>query len=209
MIYNTDVDIDLGDRDQLLKLIEHVPAAMRHVNPQRKHGTGVYVQPIPYDPFLDAATIDYREAEDRGYFKLDLLNVYVYQYVRDETHLNSLMREPDWNMLSDRTQVEKLIHLNNHYNSLVHCPEPVNSIPRLAMFLAIIRPAKRHLLGLSWDEVAKTVWDRDVDGYTFRKSHAVAYAQLVVIHMNMLSEGIDTAVWAEPPVSNTASFLPE
>ena len=66
-------------------------------------------------------------------------------------------------------------------------PEPIDSIPRLAMFLAAIRPAKKHLIGLPWREVAKTIWDKGSDGYSFKKSHAIAYAQLVVVHMNLLT----------------------
>ena len=65
-------------------------------------------------------------------------------------------------------------------------PEPVDSIPRLAMFLALIRPAKKHLIGKTWREVSQTIWDRENDGYSFKKSHAIAYAQLVVVHMNLL-----------------------
>jgi hypothetical protein len=67
-------------------------------------------------------------------------------------------------------------------------PSSVDSIPRLAMFLALIRPAKRHLIGQSWNEVSKTIWDKNNDGYSFKKSHAVAYAHLVVVHMNLLEE---------------------
>jgi hypothetical protein len=67
-------------------------------------------------------------------------------------------------------------------------PEAVNSIPRMAMFLSVIRPAKRHLIGKPWTEVASTVWDRPSDdSYYFKKSHAVAYAHLVVINMNLLN----------------------
>jgi hypothetical protein len=70
-------------------------------------------------------------------------------------------------------------------------PEPINSIPRLAMFLAAIRPAKRHLLGKTWKEINKTVWDKDLTGYSFKRSHAVAYSQLVVVHMNLIKEQND------------------
>ncbi len=56
------------------------------------------------------------------------------------------------------------------------------------MFLSIIRPAKKHLIGLTWAEVAKTVWDKGTDGYSFKKSHAIAYAHLVVVHMNLIDE---------------------
>ncbi len=188
MRIDSDIDIDFGDRDKLLSLIKHTPAAMRNVTPNRKHATGVYVTDIPYDPINDMASIDYTEADKRGYFKLDLLNVHVYSQVRDEMHLIELMGDPNWSRLKDKNFVEKLIHLNNQYYNLQKMPEPIDSIPRLAMFLAVIRPGKKHLIGKNWVEVAKTVWDKGTDGYTFKKSHSLAYSQLVVVHMNLLCE---------------------
>lgn len=188
MIFDSDIDIDFADRSQILQHIKHIPAAMRKVHPIRKHATGVHITDIPYDAVNDMANIDYSEAESRGYFKLDLLNVHVYNQVRDEQHLVELMREPAWTKLNDRNFVEKLIHLGNHYDTVRKMPEPVNSIPRLAMLLAIIRPGKKHLIGLPWKEVAKSVWDKGTDGYTFKKSHSLAYSQLVVVHMNLLCE---------------------
>jgi hypothetical protein len=186
MKFNSDIDIDFGSRDKILEHIKHIPAAMRRANPIRKHATGIHVTDIPYDAINNMANIDYSIAESRGYLKLDLLNVHVYDKVRDEQHLTELMREPNWDKLNDREFVEKLIHLGNHYQSIQRMPEPVDSIPRLAMFLAIIRPAKKHLIGLPWREVAKTVWDKNDEGYSFKKSHSVGYAHLVVVHMNLL-----------------------
>lgn len=188
MKFNSDIDIDFGDREKILSLIEHIPASMRKVSPIRKHATGVYVTEVPYDPVNDMAAIDYAEAEDRGYLKLDFLNVHVYNQVRDETHLVELMREPDWSHLKNKDFVAKLIHLNNQYSTIRSMPEPIDSLTRLAMFLAIIRPGKKHLIGKSWREIARTVWDKDSTGYTFKKSHAIAYAQLVAVHMNLLEE---------------------
>lgn len=188
MKFKSDIDIDFGDREKILSVIEHTPAAMRKVSPMRKHATGVHVTQVPYDPVYDMSSIDYAEAENRGYFKLDLLNVHVYNQVRDERHLIELMRDSDWSRLKNKDFVEKLIHLGNQYNALRSMPEPVDSIPRLAMFLALIRPGKKHLQGKPWKEVAKTVWDKGNDGYTFKKSHAIAYAHLVVVHMNLLEE---------------------
>lgn len=190
MRFQSDVDIDFGNREDILQHIKHIPASMRKVTPIRKHATGVHITDIPYDSLTDMANIDYADAEARGYFKLDLLNVHVYNHVRDEAHLINLMREPDWSKLDDRIFVEKLIHLSNHYYNIKKMIEPINSIPRLAMFLAVIRPAKKHLVGRSWKEVAKTVWDKEDGGYSFKKSHAVAYANLVVVHMNLLAEGL-------------------
>ena len=191
MRIDADVDIDLPDRDKLLAVIKHIPASMRNVNPIRKHSTGVHITDIPYDPVNDMASIDYKEAEQRGYFKLDLLNVHVYSQVKNEEHLIQLMYEPDWTMLNDRATVEQLIHLGNSFDLMRRMPEPINSIPRLAMFLAVIRPAKRHLLGKTWKEVNETVWEKDQTGYSFKRSHAVAFAQLVVVHMNLLRENND------------------
>lgn len=187
MKFNSDIDIDLGDRDKLLSLIDHTPASIRK-DEVKKHNTGIYVTNIPYDPVINASALDYDEAEKRGYVKLDLLNVHVYNQIKNEEHLVKLMSEPDWTKLKDSAFVGKLIHLSNHYNNLQKMPEPVNSIPRLAMFLAAIRPGKKHLIGLSWSEVSKTIWDKEEGVYSFKKSHAVAYAQLVTVHMNLLVE---------------------
>ena len=189
MKFNSDIDIDFGNRDKILEHIKHIPASMRNVNPIRKHATGIYVTDVPYDSEYDMCNLDYTTAENRGYLKLDFLNVHIYEQVKDEKHLESLMREPNWDMLKDRETVEQLIHLSNHYQSLQRMPEPVDSIPRLAMFLAVIRPAKKHLIGKSWKTIAESVWEKESDGYHFKKSHSVAYANLVVVHMNLLSEG--------------------
>lgn len=193
MKFSADIDIDFADREAVLKVIKHVPAAMDRNGEWVKHNTGVYVNPIPADPFTGIANIDYQNAEAIGYIKLDLLNVNVYNQVRNEEHLNELMlKEPNWGLLNDKAFVERVIHIGNHYDIINRMPEPIISIPRMAMFIAIIRPAKRHLIGLSWKEVAATIWDKPTnDLYFFKKAHAVSYAQLVAVHMNLLTESAD------------------
>lgn len=190
MKFKSDIDIDFADREQILQLIQHTPASQRKNNSMVAHNTGVYVTNMPVDPFTGLASIDYETAEDRGYVKLDFLNVNLYKSVRDEQHLNQLMAQaPDWARFNtDQAFFEQLIHVGNHWNLLHRMPEPVDSIPRLAMFLSVIRPAKRHLEGLAWQAVAQQVWTRpDDDSYYFKKSHAVAYAHLVVVNMNLIS----------------------
>jgi hypothetical protein len=186
--FSADIDIDFADRDQILKHIRYTSAAIERNGEWAKHNTGIYMNPVPYDPFTNIANIDYETAEALGYIKLDLLNVHVYGLIKDEAHLNDLiLQEPRWELLNDRTFVEKLIHIGNHYDLIKRMPDTITSIPRMAMFLSIIRPAKRHLIGLSWKEVAKTIWDKPLDdSYFFKKSHAVSYAQLVAVHMNLL-----------------------
>lgn len=188
MSFKSDIDIDFGSKEKILEIIPHIPAAMRKVHPIRKHATGIHVTDIPYDAVHNMANIDYTEAEDRGYLKIDLLNVHVYTQVKDENHLIDLMKEPKWGKLADKSFVEKLVHLNGQYYNLVKMPEPIDSIDKLAMFLAIIRPGKKHLIGYPWDIVSQTVWDKGTGGYTFKKSHSISYSYLVVVHMNLLCE---------------------
>lgn len=186
--FTSDVDIDFADRQQVLNLIPHVGASILNDHGQMvQHNTGVYVTEIPKDLTVNRSTIDYKQAEQRGYIKLDFLNVGLYQQVNSEQHLTELLeREPPWHRLYDPDFCSQLIHIGNHYDTLIKMPEAVNSIPRLAMFLAVIRPAKRHLIGLPWSEVAKTVWNKPSDNsYYFKKSHSVSYAHLVVVNMNL------------------------
>ena len=188
MKFKSDIDIDFADRAKILAVLPHTSASIIRDGKLTKHNTGVYFTGIPQDPFAAQASLDYNMAEDLGYVKLDFLNVNLYNQVRDEAHLVQLMAcEPDWAKLYDPEFCQQLMHIGAHYETLIRMPEAVNSIPRLAMFLAVIRPAKRHLIGLPWKEVATTIWDQPSDGsYAFKRSHSVAYSQLVAVHMNLL-----------------------
>lgn len=187
MKFKSDIDIDFANREQILSLLKHTPAGIIKDDKLSRHNTGVYFTDIPVDPFSGCASLDYQVAEDRGYMKLDFLNVNLYSRVRDEAHLIELMTaEPPWDKIYEREFCEQLIHIGNHYDTLIKMPEAVNSIPRMAMFLSVIRPAKRHLIGQKWANVATTVWERPTDdSYYFKKSHAVAYATLVAVNMNL------------------------
>tara|TARA_B100000683_G_scaffold271520_1_gene312790 strand:+ start:400 stop:990 length:591 start_codon:yes stop_codon:yes gene_type:complete len=183
-----DVDIDFYDRDNTLKLFRHTPASMIREGKSEKHKTGVYFHAVPEHPVTGHASLDYKDAEDRGYFKIDCLNVNIYKEVKSEQELVELMiQEPDWDMLKDQKTVDTLFHLNGHYN-IVQKLQP-KSIEQLAAVLAIIRPAKRQLMYKDWNEIMKQVWVRPTDGsYFFKKSHAVAYAQAIVVQMNLIQK---------------------
>ena len=182
-----DIDIDFADRNIILNKIQHRVAKL---DTGKKHNTGVYVTEIPHNPFNEIATIDHKEADDRGYFKLDFLNVSIYKDVEDETHLMSLMRkEPLWELLEHKDFVDKVFHLSGH-DSLLKQLKPT-SVEQLAATLAIIRPAKRHLSNKSWETIINEVWTKPTNGeYYFKKAHAVSYAMACVIHMNLLCEQI-------------------
>lgn len=185
MKFKSDIDIDFGDRTKILSLIKHRTASIDSTTP---HNTGVYVTEIPYDPLTNRSTIDYHVAEDRGYIKLDLLNVNIYNQIQSEAELIELMSQaPEWHKLLEKEFCQQLIHIGNHYNTILKMPEPIATISDLAMFLAIIRPGKRDLIGKPWATIAKTIWTATNDGYYFKRAHAISYAHLVVINMNLLS----------------------
>jgi hypothetical protein len=186
---SADIDIDLADRDQLLKLITAVPAMQIQDGKIRKHNSGVYVTDIPYDPVNQCSAIDYEQAEARGYFKIDLLNMSVYNLVTSpEQYEELLSQEPKWTRLhADTEWAKQLVHVGN-YTELLKTMKP-DSIPRMAAFISIIRPGKAHLQNRPWAEVFDSVWDGDSSrGFVFKKAHALGYAKLVTLHMNLLSQ---------------------
>lgn len=184
-----DIDIDFFDRSKALSLFDHRVASRDDNGVLKPHNTGIYVTEIPKD-IDNMSTIDYKEAEDRGYFKVDFLNVSVYKNVRDEAHLITLMeQEPLWDLLEQDEFVNLLFHVNGHGNILREMKP--RTVEELAAVLAIIRPAKRYLIGKTWDQVLKEVWVKpDNDEYFFKKSHAIAYAQVIVVQMNLICESI-------------------
>ncbi len=185
-----DIDIDFADRELILKKIDHITASIRDNSNYKKHNTGIYCTAVPHNPFTGQSTLDYKEAEERGYFKIDLLNVSVYKDVRNEEHLIELMNtEPLWDLLLQDEFVNLLFHLNGHGTVLRKtCP---TSVEQLGAVLAMIRPAKRHLIGQDWTTIMKEVWIRPTtDEYYFKKAHAIAYAVAIVVQMNLICEKI-------------------
>ena len=184
-----DIDIDFADRDIILSSLKHRVAKL---NTGKKHNTGVYATEIPHNPVDNLSTIEHKTAEDRGYFKLDFLNVSIYKDVKDEAHLQELMeREPLWQLLEHKDFVDQVFHLNGH-DSLLKQLKPT-SVEQLAATLAIIRPAKRHLANESWETIHNEVWTKPTnEEYFFKKAHAFAYAVSVIVHMNLLCEQLSS-----------------
>jgi hypothetical protein len=186
---SADIDIDFADRDQILNLIKHIPARQLVNQQVRRHNSGVYVTAIPWDPVNRCASIDYESAEQRGYFKIDFLNMHVYKLLQSPAHYEQMLAAtPPWHRLWQEPEwAKQLVHIGE-YTDLLASMKP-DSIPRMAAFISIIRPGKAHLQNKSWTEVFASVWDGDSSrGYTFKKSHSIGYAQLVSLHMNLLNQ---------------------
>jgi DNA polymerase III alpha subunit len=188
-VIDFDVDIDMANRDDILRVLPHVPASIEKDGSYTRHNTGVYFQNIPVLPLEQIAALDYKAAEQAGFFKVDFLNNHVYKNVRDEAHLDQLVQaEPMWELLQHTEVIETLFHVSN-YAPLVKSYAP-QSLEELAMLLAIIRPGKKHLQGQPWHTIRETVWEKPQNsGYHFRKCHAFSYAMVIVVQLNLLAQG--------------------
>ena len=187
-----DIDIDFADRNKALAVLKHVRASRFDKKEQKlvPHNTGVYFHAVPKYSKDDLCSLDYDSAEEMGFFKIDFLNVGIYEGVRSEEHLIQLMEtEPLWDLLEQDEFTQLLFHVNGH-GSILRKSKP-KSIEQLAAVLAMIRPAKRNLIGKDWTTIMNEVWTKpDNDEYYFKKSHAIAYATAVVVQMNLICENI-------------------
>jgi DNA polymerase III alpha subunit len=185
-----DIDIDFIDREQALKLFKHTVASRNDGDRLVKHNTGVYLHEVPVDAVTSLCSVPYEQAEEQEFFKIDFLNVGLYNGVRNEEHLIQLMEtEPLWDLLLQDDFNNLLFHVNGH-GSILREMQPA-SIEQLAAVLAMIRPAKRHLIGKDWSTVMKEVWTKpETNDYYFKKSHATAYAVAIVVQMNLICESI-------------------
>ena len=191
MKINFDVDIDMADRDKFLKLVDVIPASIKRDGEFEKHNTGVYFQNIPKFPLEGYSTIDHKQAEQEGWFKVDFLNNHIYKGIRDEQHLDKLIAtEPVWELFKHKEVVEQLFHISNHFDILSKYPP--KSLEDLAIILAIIRPGKRHLVGKTWEEIKADVWIKPDDNtYFFKKSHSYGYALAIIVQLNLICELLD------------------
>jgi len=186
-----DIDIDFADRTLALNKIRYVTASIKDGSTFKKHNTGIYCHRIPFNPVTGLSTIDYKEAEQRGYFKLDFLNVNVYNGIKDNEHLLRLMEvKPLWDLLENNEFTDLLFHLNGHTDILKKTLP--TSVEQLAAVLAMIRPAKRYLIGKDWITIMNEVWVKpDTGEYYFKKSHAISYAMAIIVQMNLICEQLE------------------
>lgn len=157
----------------------------------RPHPCGVYPQNIPQDPVTKLAAIPYSTAEDLGYLKIDMLHLNIYAGLKSHDEVVEMANtEPDWSLLRIERNVEKLFQLSKHYK-LISTVQPTSLI-ELADCMALIRPGKAQLLPIyirNREEARKALYFKDDTGYTFKKAHAIAYALVVVVQLNLIEAG--------------------
>lgn len=192
MIRRGDVDIDFANRTLALSVLEHIPASIVQNSKIEKHNTGVYFHAVPTDPVSLQSSVDYKQADEKGWFKIDILNVGVYEQVKSEKHLLDLIdAELDWSLFENSEFTSKLIHLGN-YSDLLKQLKP-KSLSDIAMVLAMIRPGKKHLIDkckkFGFKSIEDEIWtDTNNQAYSFKKSHSFGYALLVKVHASLIVE---------------------
>lgn len=187
-----DIDIDFQTNFDANKIFDTaIPASMVKKNELVKHPCGQYFQNIAKDVITGLSAIPYEEAELLGYIKIDFLHLSSLNLVDSKEELRALLKKPPkWELLHKKENTMKLLHINRHFD-LVNLVRPT-SIIELADCLALIRPGKRELLSryLRSPEVVRGVLYvvGGDDKYVFKKSHAIAYASMIVIQLHLIEQ---------------------
>jgi DNA polymerase III alpha subunit len=155
------------------------------------HPCGVYPQAMARDPLTGLAAIPYEDAEDLGYLKVDFLHLNVYQHFKTRKEIEDLLKvEPDWNLLQLPSTWPQLFQLSKH-GELLQKVKPKDLLS-LADVMALIRPGKKGLLGLYLKEkeaCRRVLYAKDDEGYSFKKSHALAYSLVVWLQLHLIAQG--------------------
>jgi hypothetical protein len=185
MTFKPDVDIEVKDRDSITTLLPHVAASQIAGNTLVKHNTGIYLQNIPVNPINGFSAFPYDIAEALNYQKIDLLQCpYPYNRITSMEHLQELLDSPiDWKWFRNVNFVSTLFHCGGTVNKKLSVADMIvfyepKSITDIACLIAIKLPAKRDLIGESWNVIRERIWKK-VDGIYFKKSHSIAYALVV------------------------------
>jgi len=184
-----DVDIDIAPNFNRA-LFPWVRASVVRDDMLTPHPCGMYPQRIPQDPVTRLAAVPYDAAEDLGYLKIDFLHLNVYSHFQTRAEIDELLAlEPDWSLLQLPSNHEKLFQLSNH-GELLQKLKPT-SLLDLADVLALIRPGKKQLVALYLKDksMARTLlWARDDSGYSFKKSHALGYAYVILLQLHLIEQ---------------------
>jgi DNA polymerase III alpha subunit len=186
-----DVDVDVTPSFRPEKHFPNwVKAAVLKDQKLTAHPCGVYPQAIAKDPLSGLAAIPYDDAEELGFLKVDFLHLDFYKNFSTRQEIDDLLKiDPDWTMLQLPSTWPKLFQLSKH-GELLAKVKP-KSIIELADCMALIRPGKKGLIGLYMKEreaCRRALYAKDESGYSFKKSHACAYALVVILQLHLIAQ---------------------
>lgn len=189
-----DVDIDLRSDTPIRKIFPNWVPAMQVVNNRAmKHACGIHPQGIPVDPLSGIAAIPYKEAATAGYFKIDMLHNTIYSHFESKMEIDALLEiEPPWELLKSPGIVRQLFQLSKHWD-LVKTIQP-KTVEDLADAIALIRPGKQNLVKLyarDKEQARELLYSLNDETYSFKKSHSIAYALVIVLQLHLINAGVD------------------
>ena len=207
-MFKADIDIDVVSSAKIENLFPTSIRASNVMNNELKpHPCGFYFQNMPVDAVTGLAAIPYNEAEELGFLKIDFLHNDIFSQISSRAELKALIDvEPNWSLLENEKVVKNLFHVGRHFD-LLQTVKP-KSILTLADCLALIRPGKRDLLNayrVSPDKIRSILYSSDENGYSFKKSHAIAYALVIVIQLHLIVKSGSVPV-AEQSLLSSFSF---
>jgi hypothetical protein len=189
---NADIDIDTPASFDPTQIFSWLRASMVKDGVLSPHPCGVHPQTIPKDPISGLAAIPYKQAQEHDYFKIDFLHLGVYDNFSSREEIDALLElEPDWSLLTDEVAQQKLFQLSKH-GDILNVVQPKN-IEELADVLALIRPGKRQLLKLYMahrESTRRILYAKDEHGYSFKKSHSIAYALVIKLQLLLIQAGV-------------------
>ncbi|MBT8449363.1 MAG: DUF5312 domain-containing protein [Gammaproteobacteria bacterium] len=182
-----DIDIDVRSITQRDSYGVRAIIYNEQTHDMRPHPSGYYIDSdVPVDPETGMSTVSFKDMEAVGYNKVDLLTNSSYDmFTSKKEVLTALHTEPEWELLSNEKFVSTLPHVSAHHE-LLSIVQP-RSIEVLAEVLALIRPAKMKYIDKyieNPDAVRPNLYRKAKSGYYIKKSHAVAYAHMIVCVMN-------------------------
>src|SRR6478736_4208184 len=140
-----DIDIDVQTNFRPEKIIDVIRASQIEKGELKPHNAGVYLQTMPKDSLTGLAAIPYKQAEEYGFIKFDMLHLNLLNFFKSKDEMLKLMEvEPNWKLLEEREFVEKLFHLSKQFDT-VYKVKP-KSVIALADVLMLIRPHKVFLI---------------------------------------------------------------
>lgn len=188
-----DIDIDTQSKFDPIKIFNNcIKATVVKDDKINPHPCGVYFQNMPKNPISGLAAIPYDVAKDLDYLKIDFLHLSVYDNFQSREEIEELLKiEPDWNLLLIPSIVEKLFQMSKNAEILLKLKP--KSIEDLADAIALIRPGKKEILNLylaNKQAARRMLYAKDDSGYSFKKSHALAYSMVIVLQMHCIDAGI-------------------
>jgi len=187
-----DIDIDTVPSFNPLSIFPWVRSSVVRDQTLTPHPCGFHPQFIPKDFQTGLSAIPYDKAEDLGFMKLDFLHLHVYEHFNSRREIEQLLEvEPDWGILLLPEKQTKLFQLAKH-GEILNAIRPKN-IEELADVLALIRPGKSQYVKLYKSQKENTrriLYAKGEDGFSFKRSHAIAYAMVIVLQLHLMGAGI-------------------